>query len=184
MNDFTQNRTGNAGSDTFQDIKEKVASSAQQLQDKATGMTGLSSEQIKQQASQAMDSVKQMASETGEKLGEKIEEQKNVSADYAKSFAESLRRAAGEFDQQIPIAGQYIRSAAEQVDTFSNSVRNGNVGDLVKSAQDFARRQPTAFLGLTVLVGFGLVRFLKSAEARPASAPTGTSTTGDYKGAA
>jgi hypothetical protein len=29
-------------------------------------------------------------------------------------------------------------------------------------AQSFARRQPTAFLGMAVLAGFGVVRFLKS----------------------
>jgi hypothetical protein len=32
----------------------------------------------------------------------------------------------------------------------------------VRNAQSFARRQPTAFLGIAVLAGFGVVRFLKS----------------------
>jgi len=32
----------------------------------------------------------------------------------------------------------------------------------VRGAQSFARRQPTAFLGIAVLAGFGVVRFLKS----------------------
>jgi hypothetical protein len=44
----------------------------------------------------------------------------------------------------------------------SDSIRNGNFNDLMQSAQSFARRQPTAFLGMAVLAGFGLVRFLKS----------------------
>jgi hypothetical protein len=33
---------------------------------------------------------------------------------------------------------------------------------LCREAQSFARRQPTAFLGIAVLAGFGVVRFLKS----------------------
>jgi hypothetical protein len=32
----------------------------------------------------------------------------------------------------------------------------------MRVAQSFARRQPTAFLGMAVLAGFGAVRFFKS----------------------
>ena len=45
---------------------------------------------------------------------------------------------------------------------FALSQGLGNVSDLIRGAQSFARRQPTAFLGLAVLAGFGAVRFLKS----------------------
>ena len=45
---------------------------------------------------------------------------------------------------------------------MSDSIRTGNFNDLLRETQDFARRQPTAFLGLAVLAGFGAVRFLKS----------------------
>ena len=73
-----------------------------------------------------------------------------------------MRRAAREFDKDLPIAGSYIRKAAAQVETVSDSIRTGNFNDLLRETQDFARRQPTAFLGLAVLAGFGAVRFLKS----------------------
>jgi len=73
-----------------------------------------------------------------------------------------MRRAAREFDNELPIAGTYIRKAASQVEVVSDSIRNGNFNDLMSGAQSFARRQPTAFLGMAVLAGFGLVRFLKS----------------------
>jgi hypothetical protein len=73
-----------------------------------------------------------------------------------------MRRAAREFDSELPIAGTYIRKAASQVEMVSDSIRNGNFNDLISGAQSFARRQPTAFLGMAVLAGFGLVRFLKS----------------------
>jgi phage-related protein len=143
-------------------LKNEAAKSAQEIKDKAADMTGVSTDLLKEHANKAIESAKELASETGEKISEKIADQKNASADYAKSFADTLRRAAGEFDDQVPLAGRYIRTAADQVEAVSNSVRNGNVSDLVNGAQDFARRQPTAFLGLTVLAGFGLVRFLKS----------------------
>ena len=68
----------------------------------------------------------------------------------------------GEFDHDLPIAGTYIRKAASQVEGVADKLRTGNFSDLVQGAQSFARRQPTAFLGLAVLAGFGVVRFLKS----------------------
>jgi hypothetical protein len=52
----------------------------------------------------------------------------------------------------------------------------------VRGAQSFARRQPTAFLGMAVLAGFGVVRFLKS-SANEAEPPTSRQPIGDrYSG--
>ena len=76
-------------------------------------------------------------------------------ADYVGTLANTIRRAAREFDTDLPIAGTYIRKAATQVEGVSDQIRNGNLSDLVRNTQSFARRQPTAFLGLAVLVGFG-----------------------------
>jgi hypothetical protein len=86
-----------------------------------------------------------------------------------------MRRAAREFDTDLPIAGTYIRKAAEQVDGVSDGIRNGNLNDLVRKAQSFARRQPTAFLGIAVLAGFGVVRFLKSSAENNSQVGSSTS---------
>jgi hypothetical protein len=75
-----------------------------------------------------------------------------------------MRRAAREFDADLPIAGTYIRKAASQVEGVSDTIRTGSFNDLVRNAQSFARRQPSAFLGIAVLAGFGVVRFLKSSS--------------------
>jgi len=77
-------------------------------------------------------------------------------------LADTIRRAAREFDGDLPIAGTYIRKAASQVEGVADTIRTGNFNDLVRGAHSFARRQPTAFLGIAVLAGFGVVRFLKS----------------------
>jgi len=82
-----------------------------------------------------------------------------------------MRRAAREFDNDLPIAGSYIRKAASQIEGVSDSIKNGDFNDLVRGAQQFARRQPTAFLGIAVLAGFGLVRFLKSSAHAQAESP-------------
>ena len=50
---------------------------------------------------------------------------------------------------------------------FADSIRSGDFNDLVRNTQSFARRQPTAFLGIAALAGFAAVRFLKSSSDTP-----------------
>jgi len=125
-------------------------------------MAGSSTDAIKEQASGLVDTAKNVAAQATDKLQQAVDGQKNAGAEYVGSLADTMRRAAREFDTDLPIAGTYIRKAASQVEMVSDSIRNGNFNDLMQSAQSFARRQPTAFLGMAVLAGFGLVRFLKS----------------------
>ena len=132
------------------------------LKDKAAGLAGSSAEAIKGRASDAMDAAKDMASQATDKLKQTVDDQKNLGADYVGNLADTMRRAAREFDHDLPIAGAYIRKAASQIEGVSDQIKTGNFSDLVSGAQAFARRQPTAFLGLAVLAGFGAVRFLKS----------------------
>jgi hypothetical protein len=143
------------------------------LKEKAAGLAGSSADAIKGRASDAMDAAKDMASQATDKLKQTVDDQKNVGADYVGNLADTMRRAAREFDHDLPIAGAYIRQAAAQIEGVSDQIKTGNFSDLVSGAQAFARRQPTAFLGLAVLAGFGAVRFLKSsADSSGASSET------------
>jgi hypothetical protein len=69
----------------------------------------------------------------------------------------------------VPFAARGINSAAEYVDEAAEKIRNGSFRDLVDGATDFAKRQPAAFLGLSVLAGFAAVRFLKASGSRSSS---------------
>ena len=93
--------------------------------------------------------------------------QKGIGADYVNNFAGAMRQAANHFDSDVPVAGTYMRKAADQIETAADALREGNFSDLVQGAQRFARSQPTAFFGLALLAGFGAVRFLKSASSEP-----------------
>ena len=145
---------------------DQVTSAGRDLKEKASDVANSSTEKVKDQASQFVDSAKEMASDMAsqatDRLKDTVDDQKNAGAQYVSSIAEAMRRAAREFDNDVPIAGTYMRKAASQVEAVSESVRNGDFNDLLRNAQAFARRQPTAFLGLAVLAGFGAVRFLKS----------------------
>ena len=167
------NQAGNRSSHGFEKSAEKVVtptknladqalSAGRDIKDKAAGLVGASSDKIKEQASDFVDSAKDVASQATDKLKQAVDAQKGASADYVGSLAGTIRRAAREFDTDLPMAGTYIRKAAAQVDGVADSIRTGNFNDLVRGAQSFARRQPAAFLGMAVLAGFGVVRFLKS----------------------
>jgi uncharacterized phage infection (PIP) family protein YhgE len=143
-------------------VADQALAASRDLKDKAVGMAGSSAEAIKGRASEAMDAAKDMASQATDKLKQTVDGQKNAGADYVGNLADTMRRAAREFDHDLPIAGAYIRKAAAQIEGVSDQIKSGDISDLVRSTQSFARRQPTAFLGLAVLAGFGAVRFLKS----------------------
>jgi hypothetical protein len=161
-----------AAATTPKSVTDQAISAGRDVKDKALGLAAASSETIKNQASEFADAAKDVASEATDKLKQTIDSQKSAGADYVGSLAGTIRRAAKEFDGDLPIAGSYIRKAASQVEGVADTIRTGNFKDLVRGAQSFARRQPTAFLGMAVLAGFGVVRFLKSsANETEVSAP-------------
>ena len=143
-------------------VADQAISASREMREKAIDVATASAETIKGQASDFVDAAKDVASQATDKLKQTVEGQRTAGADYVGSLADTIRRAASEFDDDLPIAGTYIRKAASQVEGVADKLRTGNFSDLVQGAQTFARRQPTAFLGLAVLAGFGVVRFLKS----------------------
>lgn len=173
-----------ADSGKQQGIREQVASTGREFKDKAADLAGASSEKLKEQASEFADAAKDMASQATDKLKEKMSEQKGAGAEYIGTLAETMRRAAREFDNDLPIAGKYIRKAAAQVENVSDSIKTGDFNDLIENAQTFARRQPTAFLGLAALAGFAAVRFLKSSSdsSSRTSGGQGQRTLSEYRG--
>jgi gas vesicle protein len=162
-----------AGS-TTKSVADQALSAGRDLKDKAVGMVGSSSDAIRDQASEFVDAAKDVASQATDKLKQTVDGQKHASAEYVGNLADTMRRAAREFDGDLPIAGVYIRKAASQIEGVSDSIKTGNFKDLVRGAQSFARRQPTAFLGMAVLAGFGVVRFLKSSATESEATAAGS----------
>ena len=146
------------------------------LSDQVSGAVREGAREVKEQASNVTESAKGLASQAGEKLLSSVEEQKAAGADFVSGVAGAIRRAATEFDKDVPQAAQYIRLAADQIGTVSDAFRRRDLNQLVADVQGFARRQPTAFLGAAVLAGFAAVRFLKTSTegANASSRSTGT----------
>jgi len=127
---------------------------------------------IGDQAAQAARDLKDRASHTAReivsgaesKLRTAAEEQKVAGAGRVSAIAGAIRRTADELEGELPQAAQYVRGAAIEVQNLSDAVRQRDINVLLRDVQDFARRQPAAFLGASVLAGFVAVRFLKTSS--------------------
>lgn len=167
-NEFNPSNNGRLGTKT--DVVKQAQAFGRDMKDQASDLAQSATDVVKTHAGNMADSAKEIASDAGTKLRASVTEQKAVGADYVGNVANIIRRTALEFDGEIPQAGHYIRKAAAQLDNVSQALRNKDVSELVGNVQDFARKQPTAFLGAAVLIGFAAVRFLKSGTGN-ASAP-------------
>jgi hypothetical protein len=167
----TGSKNGGLGAKADSVVKQ-AQTFGRDMKDQASDLTQAATQVVKTQAGDLAASAKEMASDAGDKLRATVTEQKAVGADYVGNVANIIRRTAYEFDGEMPQAGHYIRKAASQLDNVSQALRNQDVSQIVGNVQDFARKQPTAFLGAAVLLGFATVRFLKSGTGSSGT-PTG-----------
>lgn len=145
-----------------QDVVGQAREFGREIKGQATELTKSATEVVKTQAANLTDSAKDVAADAGERLRASVREQKAAGADYVGNVANIVRRTAYEFDTDIPQAGHYIRKAAAQLENVSQAMRSRDMSEIVGNVQDFARKQPTAFFGAAVLIGFAAVRFFKS----------------------
>jgi gas vesicle protein len=161
--DTTFNRTQtNASGTKTQEPGKQARDFGREVKGQATELAKTATETVKTQAENLTQSAKDVAADAGEKLRTTLQDQKAAGADYVGNVANIIRRTAYEFDTDIPQAGHYIRKAAAQLENVSEAMRNRNMSEIVGNVQQFARKQPTAFFGAAVLVGFAAIRFLKS----------------------
>jgi len=107
-----------------------------------------------------MDKVRQGATS-------QLSTQKNKATDSIGIVAEAVRQASQQLrTQQHDAIANYIDQAANQLERFSASVRDKDVGELVRDAQQFARRRPAVFIGSAFAIGLLGARFLKSSRDR------------------
>jgi hypothetical protein len=105
-----------------------------------------------------MDRVKESAAS---QLGA----QKDRATDGLGSVAQAVRHSGQQLrDQQHETIAQYIEQAADQLERFSRRLKDRNVGDLAREAQDLARRRPALFIGSAFALGLLGARFLKSSS--------------------
>src|SRR6476660_7083735 len=162
---FTQNQ--NTGSP--QNLKDQVVDAGAEMKQRAGDALRTSTDIARDKFKEAADSAKDVASGTADQLQGQAREKQRSGADFIERFAGNIREAARAFETDAPFAARGINSAAEYVEDAAEKIRNGSFRDLVDNATDFAKRQPAAFLGISVLAGFASVRFLRASGGKASS---------------
>ncbi|MGH9309596.1 MAG: hypothetical protein ACRD1U_09500 [Vicinamibacterales bacterium] len=101
-----------------------------------------------------------------EKANAQLATQKDRATDGLGTVAQAVRQTTSQLrDQHHDTVAGYIEQAADQLERFSTRLKEKNVNELVRDAQDLARRQPALFIGSAFAVGLIGARFLKSSRA-------------------
>ncbi|MCK1625895.1 hypothetical protein IVA98_22545 [Bradyrhizobium sp. 160] len=162
-------------------LKDQISDAGAEMKQRAGEALQASADMARDKFGEAADAAKNVASGTVDQVQERAREQQQTGADFIERLAGNFRQAAGAFETDVPFAARGINSAADYVEEAAAKVRDGSFRELVDGATDFAKRQPAAFLGLSVLAGFAAVRFLK-ASGGSSSSPQSNSGTGEKAG--
>jgi hypothetical protein len=131
------------------------------------GPTDRAYENAKNFASEAADQFKRTASDTvsglGDHLRQIMDQQVEAGAAMVGTVASSLHTAAGELDQQSPQVGKLTHLAADRLDQAATQLKDKTAKDLLRSVNDFTRRQPALVFGAAALAGFLALRLFKTA---------------------
>ncbi|MFG3598361.1 hypothetical protein [Bradyrhizobium sp. RDI18] len=99
------------------------------------------------------------------------ERKKQTGANHVDEMAKAVHGAADELGQQLPKAAEFVHAAASRLEEGAGALRRRSVEDLMRTLNDFGRKEPLAIFGGAVLAGFAISRFLKSsADNRQSSA--------------
>jgi hypothetical protein len=109
------------------------------------------------------EQARHTADEARDKAKSALEEQKGEAAHTLHSVADALRGSTGHLRQDNhETVAHYTERLADQVDRFSQDLRQKDVAQIMRDVENFARRRPEVVLGAAVALGFMAARFLKS----------------------
>lgn len=107
-----------------------------------------------------VDRVKERATAQLSTQKDKATEGLGTVASAVRQTTQSLR------DQHHDTVAGYVEQAADQIERFSQRLKNKDVTELLDDAQLLARRQPALFIGGAFALGLVGARFLKSSSTR------------------
>ena len=157
------------------DLNEQIGEAGAEMKQRAGDALQATADLARDKFSEAADAAKGVTEGTVDQIQSQAREQQRSGADFVERLAGNMREAGRAFESDVPFAARGIGSAADYVEEAAQKIRDGSFRDLVEGATDFAKRQPAAFLGISVLAGFAAVRFLKaSGEQSSSSKRSGT----------
>lgn len=117
-----------------------------------------------EKARTAARDVKNAATEAAtQKVEGLFETNKAAAVSGLSAVANALRSAASDMDGGFSGTAQ---RAADALERATHAIESRDLDGLLEAGQDFARRQPTMFLGASFAAGFALARLLKASSMR------------------
>ena len=102
-----------------------------------------------------------------ERANAQITTQKERATDGLGTIAQAVRRSTEELrGGSHDTLAEYVEQAADQLERLSTHLKNRDVGELLRDAQQLARRRPVIFIGFAFALGLIGARFLKSSRPR------------------
>jgi len=156
-------RTNEPGQGALDQVSEAASGVGDAVRNSASALKG----EATRQGAAAVDALKDGAHALGEQARERVagyaEGQRDVITGHLDTFAEAIRKASDDLSQHDQtLASQVVRQAAGGLESLSRSIHGASFGDVVDSVRAFGRRNPAAFIGGAVLVGFAVGRFARS----------------------
>src|SRR5829696_2191060 len=100
-----------------------------------------------------------------DKATSQLNEQKTRATDSLGDVAQAVRQSTQHLrEQQYDTVAQFVERAADQIERFSNHLRERDLNQLVGEAQRFARQQPAVFIGSSFAAGMLAARFIKASR--------------------
>jgi hypothetical protein len=143
-------------------LADQIGDAGAEMKQRAGEAFQASADLARDKLGEAADAAKGLAQGTADQIQSHAREQQRSGADFIERLAGNIREAGRAFESDVPFATRGIDSAADYVEDAAQKIRDGSFRDLVEGATEFAKRQPAAFLGISVLAGFAAVRFLKA----------------------
>jgi ElaB/YqjD/DUF883 family membrane-anchored ribosome-binding protein len=132
------------------------------------GLAEQATAQVKDAAATAQQQSVELKERGKGKLGETLDQRTNQAGGQARKMAQALRRSTEQLRSQgesEQVAG-FADSAADRVDQLGEYLERTSGDQLVRDAEDFARRRPWMIAGIGLLAGLAASRFLKASSER------------------
>jgi ElaB/YqjD/DUF883 family membrane-anchored ribosome-binding protein len=132
------------------------------------GLVEQATSQVKDAAATAQQQSVELKEHGKGKLGETLDQRTNQAGGQARKMAQALRRSTEQLRSQgesEQVAG-FAESAADRVDQLGEYLERTSGDQLLRDAEDFARRRPWMIAGIGLLAGLTASRFLKASSER------------------
>ena len=152
-----------------------------------TGTEGIV-DQAKSDLGDVASNVQEKAVELKEqgrgKLGETLDRRTTEAGGQVRQAAQVLRQSGSQMLTQAEGNGQQVAHftevAADRVEQFGGYLERTSGDQLLRDAEDFARRRPWMVAGFGVVAGLAASRFLKASSERRYGAPGSSATASQF----